>query len=192
MPDIGVHIAIAVGENLKSDKWLFIFICNIVLISINNLQGRIWRKNKPLSYTSYTKSVIFKFAFLNISYHHSTPRIILDIMHSSGKTRVERGFIWYLTEASLICIKVMKWRKICPLVAYLFWYSSTLLFYLLKPIHTYNPSGIKLFLCVVTGKSRSMQTAGRHSKISALFKVISSCLTTKKSVSLNTGEDFPK
>lgn len=41
-------------------------------------------------------------------------------------------------------------------------------------------------------REQVLQTAGRHSKTSPLFKVISSCLATVKSVSLKAGGDYPK
>lgn len=66
--------------------------------------------------------------------------------------------------------------------------QSTVLYYFLKLKHTYIPSGIKLFLCAVTGENRSVQTAGRHSRTSALFKVLNSSLATTKSVYLKNGK----
>lgn len=44
----------------------------------------------------------------------------LDTVYSSKKMGEGEGFLWYLIEASLIYLRVMKPRKICPLVAYLF------------------------------------------------------------------------
>lgn len=43
--DMGVHMGAAERGVLKLDKWFVVFICNNILLSINNPQGRRLRKS---------------------------------------------------------------------------------------------------------------------------------------------------